>query len=178
MFKELNDLIKENRISKKPILKVLKKYARTITIYDEMAVCNVLRDEGKYVQESYREEFLKMYVDGFIIKLKEMKEDKTPYKNKVDSKDFEENLKTVKAQYNRIVNEEKRSDKFPLIYSMISIYTTFITEEPVHKEGSVFPGGLKVEYIDGTYYCPVKDNQKDNPNAICKVCIAEQTIGI
>ncbi|MEN6592103.1 MAG: DUF2115 family protein [Methanobacterium sp.] len=26
----------------------------------------------------------------------------------------------------------------------------------------------------GTYYCPVKENQKDNPGAVCGICISEQ----
>ena len=31
---------------------------------------------------------------------------------------------------------------------------------------------------NNTYYCPVKDNQKENPNAICHLCLAEQTPNI
>ena len=66
-------------------------------------------------------------------------------------------------------------DKFPLIYVITSLYTTFILEEPIHPVGSEFPGSLKVEEKNGKYLCPVKDNQKDNPNAICHLCLAEQT---
>ena len=68
-----------------------------------------------------------------------------------------------------------KDDKLPLIYVITALYTTFILEEPIHPVGSEFPGNLSVEEIDGEYFCPVKDNQKDNPNAICHLCLAEQT---
>ena len=56
-----------------------------------------------------------------------------------------------------------------------ALYTTFILEEPIHPVGSEFPGNLKVEKRNGKYLCPVKDNQKDNENAVCHLCLAEQT---
>ena len=64
--------------------------------------------------------------------------------------------------------------KFPLVYAIISLYTTFILEEPIHPVGTPFPGSLYVEEIDGKYYCPVKEANADSPNAVCKMCIAEQ----
>ena len=70
------------------------------------------------------------------------------------------------------------NDKFPLIYVITSIYTTFILEEPIHPVGSEFPGSLKVEEKNGKFFCPVKDNQKDNVDAICHLCLAEQTPNI
>ena len=47
-------------------------------------------------------------------------------------------------------------DKFPLVYTFISLYVTYITEEPIRHVGSEFPGNLKVEKINGEYFCPVK----------------------
>ena len=46
--------------------------------------------------------------------------------------------------------------------------------EPIHPVGTPFPGGFEVKYEDDIYLCPVKDKQKDNPNAVCGFCIAEQ----
>jgi len=36
-------------------------------------------------------------------------------------------------------------------------------------------GGFEVEKKDGVHYCPVKDKQSDNPEALCDICIARQT---
>ena len=65
-------------------------------------------------------------------------------------------------------------DKFPLVYAVISLYVTYITEEPIHHVGSEFPGNLKVEKINGEYFCPVKEKHMDNVNATCHYCIAKQ----
>jgi len=59
-------------------------------------------------------------------------------------------------------------------YLILSLYTTFIQEEPVHPVGTPFPGRLKVRESKGIYYCPVKENNKNNPLAVCGFCIAEQ----
>ncbi|HML04306.1 MAG TPA: DUF2115 family protein, partial [Methanobacterium sp.] len=60
------------------------------------------------------------------------------------------------------------------IYEVVSLYTTFILEEPIHMVGTLFPGGFRVKFEGKTYYCPVKEKQKDNPGAVCGFCIAEQ----
>ncbi|MGB9838807.1 DUF2115 family protein [Methanothermobacter sp.] len=59
--------------------------------------------------------------------------------------------------------------------SIFDINRTFILSEPLHPVGTPFPGGYSVTEEHGTYYCPVKDKQKDNPSALCDICIAEQT---
>ena len=61
-----------------------------------------------------------------------------------------------------------------MIYGIVSLYTTYILEEPIHPVGTPFPGSLKVEEKDGVFYCPVKDANLESPNAVCKMCIAEQ----
>ena len=71
-------------------------------------------------------------------------------------------LKTI----GRYRNED--DDKFPLIYGIVSLYTTYILEEPIHPVGTPFPGSLKVEEKDGMFYCPVKDANLESPNAVCK----------
>ena len=65
-----------------------------------------------------------------------------------------------------------------ILHVITSLYTTFILEEPIHPVGSEFPGSLKVTKENNNYYCPVKDNQNENPNAICHLCLAEQTPNI
>ena len=66
-----------------------------------------------------------------------------------------------------------KEDKFPLMQLIISSYTTSIVDESIHPVGSEFPGNMKIEK-NGKFLCPVKDYQKDNENAVCKLCIAEQ----
>ena len=54
------------------------------------------------------------------------------------------------------------------------------TETPVEESSSV-QVKTEVEHVtvtveekDGKFYCPVKDANLESPNAVCKMCIAEQ----
>ena len=101
------------------------------------------------------------------------------FKNKnIDKESFDESFPLLKRTFEKERISDDDNGKFPLIYVITSLYTTFILEEPIHPVGSEFPGNLKVEEKNGRFFCPVKDNQKDNENAICHLCLAEQTPNI
>lgn len=71
-----------------------------------------------------------------------------------------------------------KDDKFPLIYMINALYATFILEEPIHHVRSEYPRSLKIEEINGEFFYPFKDKQKDNINAVGHFCIAKQTPNI
>jgi len=48
-------------------------------------------------------------------------------------------------------------------------------QEPGHPAGMRFPGGDRVELIDGVYYCPVREKANDVDAALCPFCPAQQT---
>lgn len=175
MFNEFDNLKKENRIYKKDLIEILQKLAKTISIHDLINTTAILREEGKYIQGNYREKYLEIYIKYFIIRIKDIKEDKNNYKNEIYNKEnFEEAIELLESQFNNKELYKNRNDKFPLIYTIICIYTTFILNEAIHPIGTPFPGNLKVIYENKTYSCPVKDKQSENPNAVCLFCIAEQ----
>ena len=93
----------------------------------------------------------------------------------IDKKSFDSSFPMLKRTFEKERLSDQKDDKFPLIYVITALYTTFILEEPIHPVGCEFPGSLKVEKRNGEFFCPVKDNQKDNVNAICHLCLAEQT---
>ena len=51
----------------------------------------------------------------------------------------------------------------------------FVQGLPGHPVGMPFPGGDKVEVIDGIYYCPVREKANDVDAALCPFCPALQT---
>jgi len=174
MFKELNKLkIKEN-IFKKDLMIILKSLAKTISIHDLIMATVFLREDGKYVQKSYREGFLEIYIKYFILRIKDVKEDETEYIESIEKEELSGAIDLLEFQFNNEVLYTNETEKFPLIYMIICLYTTFILEEPIHPVGTPFPGSLKVSYENGTYFCPVKEKQSDNPYAVCKLCKAEQ----
>ena len=168
MVNKLEDLDFTNEITKEELLLVLKKEAEEVSIADIMAAHAFLVDEGKYVHGSYRDEYLKAYVKAFILRLKEIKDNNNNPECTVDGEELKEALE--------LLNEQKKTLEscFSEIYRIASIYTTFILDEPIHVVGTPFPGGFKVKYENGTYLCPVKEKQKDNPGAVCGFCIAKQ----
>ncbi len=176
MFKELNTLKSEENILKKDLMITIKNLANTISVHDLMLATAILRDEGKYVTASYRESYLEIYIKYFIMRIKDVKADKNSYNLEIDNKeDFSQAIELLEAQFNNKELYKNENDKFPIIYTVIGLYTTFILNEPIHPKGTPFPGNLKVIYKDNTYFCPVKDKQKENPNAVCRFCIAKQT---
>lgn len=169
---ELLKISYEEKISGNSVLKILKKYCSTISVFDMMAISAEIIEENKYVQASYREDSQKSYVETFILRVKEILADNKDYTKIIDKEEFADAITTLMSNHKN--QTEKSKTKFTLIGCMASIYTTFILEEPIHKVGTLFPGSLKVEEKNGKFYCPVKDANIDTPNALCNICLAEQ----
>ena len=175
---ELNKIMSNNIVTKNDLMIILKKYARTISTYELMLASARMREDGKYIQSQYREKYLEIYIKYFIMRMKEIADNNKDMAEKIDLDKLDDSIPLLKNTFKRENLNDALKDKFPLIYVITSLYTTFILEEPIHPVGSEFPGNLKVTEEINTFYCPVKDNQKDNPNAICHLCLAEQTPNI
>lgn len=172
---ELKELSPQDAITKTELMKILKKYAETISVYDLMIAAAQMRKDGEFVHAQYREKYLEIYVKHFLMRMKEVLQNDSYDDGNIDKKAFDECFPMLKRTFEKERLGDLSSDKFPLIYVITALYTTFIIEEPIHPVGSEFPGSLKVEERNGEFLCPVKDNQKDNVDAICHLCLAEQT---
>ncbi len=176
MFAKFNEMIENEDNSKTDLLENLKELARTISIYDQMKVAGELRENLDDIQGPLKEEFYKVYAKYFVVRITEVRDNDDDFEG--ETFDFDEFVKSVvnlETNYNEPIEEDgKSSEEFKRIYTAISLYTTFVLDEPIHPVGTKFPGHLEVEYHDGVYYCPVKKNNEDNPRAVCQFCIAEQ----
>lgn len=161
-------------LKKIEFLVTLKEEACCIGIMDIMEASIFLNEDAKYVQASYRKEYIKSYTEAFIKRLKTLKDDEDTYDGHVDCKELQEAVELLSEQEAQINEGVGFDPKFFKIYKLMSLYTTFILEEAVHPPGTPFPGGFKVKYENGKYLCPVKESQKNNPGAVCGFCIAEQ----
>ena len=172
---ELKELSLKSNVSKDELMEILKKYARIISVQDLMMATARMRKDGEYIQKNYREKYLKVYIKYFIMRMKEVKEFNDYENTNIDKASFDTSFPMLERTFEKERLGNADDDKFPLIYVIAALYTTFILEEPIHPVGSEFPGRLFVEERNGEFLCPVKDNQKDNVNAICHLCLAEQT---
>lgn len=162
----------KNKIKKEELLAALKEEAADISIMDIMKASTFLNEDAKYVQASYRKEYIKSYTEAFIIRLKALKDNKENYDEHVNQDELKEATELLKEQEAQV--RKGFDPHFFKIYKIMSIYTTFVLKEPVHPPGTPFPGGFEVKYENGIYLCPVKESQKNNPGAVCGFCIAEQ----
>lgn len=170
----IEDIDFSKNVPRQTLLDALKDEARNIHITDIMAAFAHLKKESIYVHASYREEFDQAYIQSFLMRIKEIRNNKNRYERFINVEELQEALKILKKQQELAELDHNQHIYFFKIYRLITIYTTFIMDEPVHPVGMPFPGGFKIKQEDGIYYCPVKESQKDNPGAVCGVCIAEQ----
>ena len=173
MYDDFKNVVSgEDTASKEALLEILKDHAGTISVFDLMEVTAELIEDTKYVQDKYREETHAVYVKYFLGRIKSIRDDNNQYEGSIDKEEFIDSVSTLKSYQEEESVTSKT--KFPLIYAIVSLYATYILEEPIHPVGTPFPGSLKVEYRNGVYYCPVKEANLESPNAVCKMCIAEQ----
>jgi len=61
-----------------------------------------------------------------------------------------------------------------LFYRLIYGYAMLLAEKPGHPVGMPFPGGWTVKEKNGIILCPIRDKEKDLPQALCNYCPAIQ----
>jgi uncharacterized protein (UPF0305 family) len=70
------------------------------------------------------------------------------------------------------------TDRIRFLKFLLPAFAMFVQGIPGHPVGMPFPGGDKVEVIDGIYYCPVRTKANDVDAALCPFCPALQTPAI
>ena len=172
MLSEIKNLISTGQINKNQLLEILQKYAMKISIADYIHYNLLLRQDAKSIHTSYNVDFIKSYTI-FFLRIKDVKQDKLKHVGLVDVNKLNDAV-TLLLEQERTKKFKSEKTSFWSVYMIISLYTTFIKEEPIHQVGFLFPGGLKVKKKKDTFVCPVKENNQDNFRAVCPFCIAEQ----
>ncbi|MBE6490589.1 MAG: DUF2115 domain-containing protein [Methanobrevibacter sp.] len=171
MCEDFTKLISNNKnISGNEVFEILKKYSSTISVFDMMAFSSQVIEENKYVQENYRKDSQKSYIESFLYRVKDIPKDTNDYTKNIDNESLSNALETLKLNHSNDTTERKNL----LIFYIASFYATFLLEEPIHPVGTPFPGSLKVEEKEGEFLCPVRDANIDTPNAVCNICLAKQ----
>lgn len=173
IFSDLENLSKKENVSVNNLRDILKEYAKSISVFDEMNATCIIREDCKYMQKNIRDAYLEVYIKYFFKRIKEILNDDENYPENLNKKEFEKSLKVIKDQFKQYSNN-KGNSKYSLILTLISFYATFVKNEPIHPVGTPFPGNLKLIKEGDDYLCPVKEKQSNNPNAICNLCISKQ----
>ena len=67
------------------------------------------------------------------------------------------------------------SHRHRLFYYLMAAFTMFVLDRPGHPVGMPFPGGFTVEDRNGTFYCLIRDREKEVFFSICNFCPARQS---
>ncbi len=175
---KLNNSTRGDQVTKNHLLAMLREDACKVGLNEIIRSSLHLHRDTAYVQASYREEYIKAYTNGFLIRIKEVKEDNHNYSGQVDVEELNTAIELLEEQEKMVKTMEGAEPAFFRIYQIISLYTTFIKEEPIHQVGTPFPGGFQVKKENDKFLCPVKKNNEDNPLAVCPFCIAEQDMDV
>lgn len=173
MLSKLKSLTLQGQITKNELLCVLMEEASNFNLQDIVSCSLQIHQEAQCIHTSYKIEYIKAEI-GFLIRIREVKDDHFHYNGQVDVEELNTAIGVLEEQEKMAKETEEINPTILKIYSIISLYTTFIKDEPIHQVGTLFPGGFTVKKDGDNYTCPVKDNNDDNPLALCPFCIAEQ----
>ncbi|UTB32782.1 MAG: DUF2115 domain-containing protein [Methanobacterium sp. ERen5] len=173
MLSKVKSLAIHGQTNKNELLMVLKEDARKVTLQDIVRCSLQIQQEADCIHTSYKKEYIKAET-GFMIRIGEVKNDNINYNGSFDVEELDNAIELLEEQEKMVKDLEYSDPTFVRVYSIISLYTTFIKDEPIHQVGTLFPGGFTVKKEGDKYTCPVKENNKNNPLALCPFCIAEQ----
>lgn len=116
MCDEFANLISnEENILGTSVFEILKKYSSTISVFDMMTFSTHIIEENKYVQESYRKDSQKSYIESFLLRVKNISNDKSDYSKSIDKKAFSDAITPLKSTYSNEPPEAKNLLIFKLL---------------------------------------------------------------
>ncbi|HEX7575339.1 MAG TPA: DUF2115 domain-containing protein [Candidatus Methanoperedens sp.] len=168
VFKKL-DGVNELQVSdQQTLLSILKKELKAYSVFDLMKIQARMEKDFRDLPPEYKKRLKEILFEHLFVIYKNILHNDNFQNSQLDMEQYREFLEWFKS---RLYDE---MPGMTVLYYLCAMYDIFITGTPPHQEGTPFPGGFFVEKVEGKYYCPVKDKQKDNEEAMCKFCIARQ----
>lgn len=162
---------------------VLKKALERYTIFDLQIVGGTIRRETELLPEPYRSRYRPYSIDllnQYHAFLSDVRCGKSKQREILDRKLWDEFWKN--AEESCFSDEvSKNSPEVgigtpagKLFYRLVYGYAMLIAGLPGHPVGMPFPGGWTVKEESGKILCPIRDKEKDLPQALCNYCPAVQ----
>lgn len=83
-------------------------------------------------------------------------------------------LKKYIFNLNETLDPHKSSAEFCIIVFLSILYANYMSWRTCTPRRAKFPESQKVLKKEESYYCPAKEGNLKNPNAFCRLCMAEQ----
>lgn len=120
----IKELDFSREISKNDLLKALKGEANQVHIHDFIKTCSFLKKNMEHVNPHYKEEYIKMYTEGYLKGYRDVKNDKTSYTGHVDLVELEESIQLLEKQEKIMETEFGENNRSFKPYLIMSLYTT------------------------------------------------------
>ena len=171
-FKKLEGVheLYESVFDQQSMLLLFKKELSSYSIFDFMQVQAFFEKDCKDLPLVYKDKFKKKMLGHLFDNFKSILSNEG-LRNK--SFDIEQYRKFLE-QFESKLTDTHEVPQMTVLYYFSAMYNIFITNTPSHPEGTPFPGGFVVKKINEEYFCPVKEKQENNDEAICKFCVAKQ----
>ena len=162
--------LKNTLMNTRELLASLEKDARRLSNNDIMKARSFMLNYVKFLPEKYKKaystELFSYYYETFM-EIKSLRSN--PAIEEIDVETYKELIKN----YSHELSEDPLEDYFQRFMSVVTPYLIFITKKPLHPVGMIFPGGMTIMELNGEYYCPIKNKQKEVDIALCKYCICK-----
>ena len=100
MCNDLENLITNKKnISGNTFFEILKKYSSNISVFDMMTFSSQVIEENKYVQENYRQDSQKSYIESFLYRVKDIPKDTSDYSKNIDKQSLDSAITTLKVNH-------------------------------------------------------------------------------
>lgn len=174
-FKKLESIqeLHEFVYDRQSLLLKLKKEFASYSVFDLMKIQGYLENECRYLPPKYRNKYKKKISEHLFSNFLAIISNMESENQELNMKQYKEFLTNFQNRLDKMTDEDL--PQMMVLYHLLAIYNIFITCTPPHPEGTPFPGGFFIEKIGDEYYCPVKDKQGDNDEAICRYCVAIQS---
>ena len=162
---------------------VLKKALERYTIFDLQRVGGTIRRETELLPEPYRSRYRPYSIDllnQYHAFLSDVRCGKSKQREILDRKLWDEFWKNAeKSCFSDEVSKNSPevgigTPAGKLFYRLVYGYAMLIAGLPGHPVGMPFPGGWTVKEENGKILCPIRDKEKDLPQALCNYCPAVQ----
>lgn len=174
-FKKLESIneLHESVHDRLTLLSKLQKELSCYSVFDLMKIQANLEEESRYLPPRYKKMFKEKMGEQLFCNYKAIVSGDSFQNQDLDMEVYAKFLENFQARLDSRGSGD--ADDLTVLYHLCALYNIFISLTPPHPEGTPFPGGFFVEKRGDEFYCPVKEKQEDNNEALCGFCVAKQT---
>ncbi len=127
MISKVKNLTLKGQTTKNELLCVLREESRKFSLEDIVHCSLKIQQEAECIHTSYKKEYIKAET-GFLIRIREVKGDNFHYTGQLDVEELNTAIGILEEQEKMVEDTKEMEPAIYQIFSIISLYTTFIKD--------------------------------------------------